>query len=544
MRPTISLLILPTRTISTISTVSSSVTRMPPTNCGSLPRRFMSAPICGPPPCTITGLRPTNFSRMTSSANGSLRSARSIAAPPYLMTTVFPRNSRMYGSASMRISARRTASLSVMVLQDVPRDVLVPYDVALPLVDVDGVDRDLLPRETGRIERDLLQELLHDRVEPPRTDVLGAIVHPDGELGDRVHRVVRERQPHPLGGQKLHVLTDEGVAGFGQNADEIRARQGVELDSDGESALELRDEIGGLGHVERAGRDEEDMVRADDTVFRRDRRALDDRQQVALHALTGHLGAVSSLAARHLVELVDEHDPGVLDTPHRLAHDLFHVDELLRFFLNEEAARLADAHAAALRARRHDVGEHFLEIDAHLFHALARQDFDHGHRLRLRLELDDPVVQTAVTQLGAKLLACRVARGVGPHLLERTAGVRLRRPARQQKIEHAIFCQMLGTLADAGHQLVLHHLHGELGEVADHRLHVAADITDLGVFRRFHFDERRLRELGQAPRDLRLSDAGWADHDDVLRRHLVAHLRREPLPPPAVAQRNGHRTFR
>ena len=48
MSPTISLLILPTSTISTISIVSSSVTRMPPTNVGSLPSRFMRAPICGP----------------------------------------------------------------------------------------------------------------------------------------------------------------------------------------------------------------------------------------------------------------------------------------------------------------------------------------------------------------------------------------------------------------------------------------------------------------------------------------------------------------
>src|SRR5687768_11460240 len=63
MRPTISLLILPTSTISTISTVSSSVTRMPPTNRGSLRSRFMSAPICGPPPCTMTGLMPTHAAR-------------------------------------------------------------------------------------------------------------------------------------------------------------------------------------------------------------------------------------------------------------------------------------------------------------------------------------------------------------------------------------------------------------------------------------------------------------------------------------------------
>ena len=55
MSPTISLLILPTSTISTISIVSASVTRMPPTNFGSLPSFFMRAPIWGPPPCTMTG---------------------------------------------------------------------------------------------------------------------------------------------------------------------------------------------------------------------------------------------------------------------------------------------------------------------------------------------------------------------------------------------------------------------------------------------------------------------------------------------------------
>ena len=93
MRPTSSLLIRPTRTISTISTVSSSVTRMPPTKRDSLPSRFIMAPIWGPPPCTITGLMPTQRSRITSRAKGAFRSVCSIAAPPYLMTTVFPWNS-------------------------------------------------------------------------------------------------------------------------------------------------------------------------------------------------------------------------------------------------------------------------------------------------------------------------------------------------------------------------------------------------------------------------------------------------------------------
>src|SRR3954454_20389309 len=58
----------------------------------------------GPPPCTMTGLRPTYLRRTTSVAKASRRASSRIAAPPYLMTTVRPWNSRMYGSASRSVS--------------------------------------------------------------------------------------------------------------------------------------------------------------------------------------------------------------------------------------------------------------------------------------------------------------------------------------------------------------------------------------------------------------------------------------------------------
>ncbi len=45
----------------------------------------------------------------------------------------------------------------------------------------------------------------------------------------------------------------------------------------------------------------------------------------------------------------------------------------------------------------------------------------------------------------------------------------------------------------------------------------------------------------QAAGDLGLADAGGADHDDVLRRHLVAELGIQLLAAPAVAQRDRHR---
>ena len=44
--------------------------------------------------------------------------------------------------------------------------------------------------------------------------------------------------------------------------------------------------------------------------------------------------------------------------------------------------------------------------------------------------------------------------------------------------------------------------------------------------------------LREPARDLGLADAGRADHQDVLRHHLLAQLLVELQPPPAVAQRD------
>ena len=68
------------------------------------------------------------------------------------------------------------------------------------------------------------------------------------------------------------------------------------------------------------------------------------------------------------------------------------------------------------------------------------------------------------------------------------------------------------------------HRDRDLDEVADDLLDIAADIADLGELGRLDLEERRLRELRQAARDLGLADAGRADHQDVLRQHLLAQL--------------------
>src|SRR3954454_20539545 len=119
MRRTMSLLTLPTRTILATSTVAASLTRSPPLNSTGRLRRSMYFVMSGPPPCTTTGLSPTYLSSTTSRAKSSRSCGSSIAAPPYLTTTVRPWNSRMYGSASRRGSMSRIAPLVLVRIEDI-----------------------------------------------------------------------------------------------------------------------------------------------------------------------------------------------------------------------------------------------------------------------------------------------------------------------------------------------------------------------------------------------------------------------------------------
>jgi hypothetical protein len=83
----------------------------------------------------------------------------------------------------------------------------------------------------------------------------------------------------------------------------------------------------------------------------------------------------------------------------------------------------------------------------------------------------------------------------------------------------------------------------DLDQVADDRIDVAADVAHLGELGRLDLDERRIGEPRQPPRDLGLAHAGGPDHQDVLRRDLLAQRLGDLLPAPAVAQRDGHRAL-
>src|SRR5262245_24235093 len=105
--------------------------------------------------------------------------------------------------------------------QDVPRQILVLHDVGEHPRHVRVVDRDRLLGEVRSFERDLVEQLLHDRVQPPRADVLRPLVHTGGEVGDAVDRVGCERERDPFGLHQRGVLLDQRAARFGEDADEL-----------------------------------------------------------------------------------------------------------------------------------------------------------------------------------------------------------------------------------------------------------------------------------------------------------------------------------
>ena len=181
-------------------------------------------------------------------------------------------------------------------------------------IDVRLVNHDALLDQVGPLERHLVEQLLHHRVQPARADVLGALVDDAWRIGDPLRSASSVKTSvDALRLHQRHVLLDERAARFGENADELVLAERLELDANRETALQFRDEVRRLRDVKRAGRDEEDVIGPHHAVLRVDGRAFDDRQDVALHALAADVRAVPAFASGDLVDLVDEDDAGLLD---------------------------------------------------------------------------------------------------------------------------------------------------------------------------------------------------------------------------------------
>ena len=295
--------------------------------------------------------------------------------------------------------------------------------------------------------------------------------------------------------------------------------------------------------MERTRCDEQDVVGLDHAVARVDGRALHQRQQVALHALTGNVATLHATAHGNLVDLVQEDDAVLLDVGQRGELDLLVVDQLAGLFVHQQLHGFGNAHLALARLAGHPL-HHALQLVGQFLHAGRPHDADVRHRLR-HVDLDFLVIEFAFAQALAELLAGHRVVGGGDGLFQVTVvrGRALMGRRRQQRIQHALFGQVAGTCIHALLGTVALFLDGGLHQVADDRIHVLAHVAHLGELGGLDLDERRVGQPGQATGNLGLAHAGGTDHQDVLGHDLVAQRLGHLLATPAVAQRNGHRAL-
>lgn len=303
--------------------------------------------------------------------------------------------------------------------------------------------------------------------------------------GDLADGVGREGEVDLLALHELHLLLDQVAHGLRQDAVQVLLGQALQGHANGQTTLQLGHQIRRLRGAEGARGDEENEVGVDVAVLRRHRRALDQRQQVALHTLGRGVRGPMGVAGDEFVDLVEEDDAVLLDAGDRLLH-----------------------HVVLLHLRFHDAVRQVLPRRRHLHPLGPRSDLlPRGHRHGL-----DQVGGGAEVEVGLGLgrregqldhdlgvlheaLADHLAKRAQLRLVSRRTG-----DGRDEMVLDALF--------DGVFDLVLEPLLGQLDadvdEVADDLVHVFAVKAHLRELRRLDFDERSVRQMRYPSRDLRL----------------------------------------
>src|SRR6266851_8578042 len=242
----------------------------------------------------------------------------------------------------------RVSIFEFRILQDVAAQVLVLYDIGELLVHVGGIHFDVFLLEVRSFKGQFVQNFFKDSVEAAGADVFRLLVDDGCELRDGVYGVVGDVELDAFGFEQRDVLLDERVLGLRENADEVFFLERLQLNANGQSALQLGDQVRGLGHVESAGSDEEDVVGANHAVAGVDGSAFDDGQNVTLHTFARDIRSVAGFAPGDFVDLVDKDDAHLFGALDGGARDLVHIEKLVLFFLNEVLEGVGYTHLALL----------------------------------------------------------------------------------------------------------------------------------------------------------------------------------------------------
>ena len=97
------------------------------------------------------------------------------------------------------------------------------------------------------VERNVGKDFFHDRVQPPRPDILGAGVHVFREGRDFPQAVIRELNTHTFGFKHGLVLSGQRIVRLGQDAVKFFLSKSLQFRTERETALQLGEQVGRLG---------------------------------------------------------------------------------------------------------------------------------------------------------------------------------------------------------------------------------------------------------------------------------------------------------
>ena len=202
---------------------------------------------------------------------------------------------------------------------------------------------------------------------------------------------------------------------------------------------------------------------------------------------------------------------------------------------------------------RHEFPDHGLEVVAHPLQGGTGKHIAHRARGFLHLDFDDIIFElTGAQPLAHPLTSRLILRRLflfllrlillrGEQAAERICRLLWRR---NKDINETLLCILLCLVLHFLNLLLTHHPHGGLDEITHDGLHVASDVADLGELGRLHLQKWRTHEARQTAGNLRLADTGRANHEDVFRNDVLAHIRIELTAPPAIAQSDRDRALR
>src|SRR4029078_12620621 len=107
------------------------------------------------------------------------------------------------------------------------------------VADMGAVDHEFLAGFVGGVEGNLVENALHHRAETAGADILDIRVPLDRNIGNGLDGVAGEVEVDAFGLHQRDILPDQASLRLGEDAAEIVAGEGAELDTNGEPTLQF-----------------------------------------------------------------------------------------------------------------------------------------------------------------------------------------------------------------------------------------------------------------------------------------------------------------